>query len=232
MNSKIAIRERIEERVNALGISPITLAKSVGLERGYINDILIGRKKSVRGDKIADIARALQCDPEYITGAQAEIRKKVDLEGIEFGGVCETGVWRSASLSAQEPSKSVPIEPDKRYPGLRNIAFDVRGNSLAAEGVTDGMTVAGIAAEEWERTIGPISSGMIVVVQATRERGKEFELSLRRAQVTPSGVTLYARPTDPNLKFEPLEVGPDVKIIAVITRAVRMFLDVDGPFAA
>ncbi|ABS14259.1 helix-turn-helix domain-containing protein [Brucella anthropi] len=229
MSSNDSLRSRIEERVNTLGISPITLAKSAGLERGYINDLLIGRKKSIRGDKLNIVAKALQCDPEYLLLEQDEVRKHKVIEKIEFGGVCEAGVWRSASLSNQNSGKSVPIEPDPRFPHLRNIAFDVRGNSFAAEGISDGMTVAGIALDEWTQTIGPLSTGMIVVAHANRADGSEFELSLRRVSVKPNGISLSVRPTDPTLEFPSIDVGNDVKIVAVITRAVRLFLDVEAP---
>lgn len=228
MHAKDTIRARISERVSALGKSPITLAKSVGLERGYINDILRDKKRSVHANKLAAVAEALECDVDYLTGKQEDVRRKIDMPGMEFAGVCETGVWRTeAAAEIIVPRGGVPIDDDVRYPGLRNLAFDVRGDGMAGEGVSDGMTVAGIAAADWLRAIGPLRTGMIVAVRAERGDPIEFELSLRRLQIGPDQTLLVARPSNPRRSFPPLTLAEGVEIVAVVTRAIRLFLDLE-----
>ena len=49
----------VQARLNQLGRNPFEAARKGGLERSFINDILIGRKKSVRGDNIGRLATAL-----------------------------------------------------------------------------------------------------------------------------------------------------------------------------
>jgi phage repressor protein C with HTH and peptisase S24 domain len=53
------LRERVSKRLLELNRSPITAAVSVGLERTYIRDFVSGKKDSVRSDKHALLARAL-----------------------------------------------------------------------------------------------------------------------------------------------------------------------------
>jgi hypothetical protein len=53
------LRTRIQTRLTELGRSPITAAVGVGLERTYIRDFVNGRKDSIRLDKRAQVAQAL-----------------------------------------------------------------------------------------------------------------------------------------------------------------------------
>ena len=54
-----ALARSVQARLNQLGRNPFEAARRGGLERSFINDILIGRKKSVRGDNIGRLATAL-----------------------------------------------------------------------------------------------------------------------------------------------------------------------------
>jgi transcriptional regulator with XRE-family HTH domain len=54
-----ALARSVQARLNQLGRNPFEAARKGGLERSFINDILIGRKKSVRGDNIGRLATAL-----------------------------------------------------------------------------------------------------------------------------------------------------------------------------
>ncbi|WP_234835843.1 S24 family peptidase [Sinorhizobium meliloti] len=53
----------VEKRLEELGLSPIEAATRAGLERTFLRDIIVGRKKSVRADKMGELARALSLDP-------------------------------------------------------------------------------------------------------------------------------------------------------------------------
>ena len=54
-----ALADLVQARLNQLGRNPFEAARKGGLERSFVNDILIGRKKSVRGDNIGRLATAL-----------------------------------------------------------------------------------------------------------------------------------------------------------------------------
>ncbi|MCB9993092.1 MAG: S24 family peptidase [Hyphomicrobiaceae bacterium] len=56
------LKEIVAARLDQLGLKPIPAAVNGGLERGFIRDILEGRKKSVHVDKLPKLAAALQLD--------------------------------------------------------------------------------------------------------------------------------------------------------------------------
>ncbi|WP_336801673.1 XRE family transcriptional regulator [Kaistia sp. MMO-174] len=221
---------RVKERVEVIGKSPITLARSVGLERGYINDLMIGRKASIRADKLSLVAQALGCDPDYLTGDQEEVRKPVaetvprDHSWVEFGGICETEAWRSeAAMRSVTVPEVTPMEVDSRFPGLENRAFLVRGDGMAGEGIYDGMLVAAV------KFPGAPQPGSVVVCRRSRAGGREIELSLRLVEAAGDGLVLRASPARAENSFAPISLsrlptGEKVEIVGIVTRAIKLFL--------
>ncbi len=65
------LKEIVAKRIKELGLEPIPAAKSVGLERGFIRDIIVGRKKSVSSNKITLLAKALQLDPTALSQGES-----------------------------------------------------------------------------------------------------------------------------------------------------------------
>lgn len=61
------LKNIISQRLKQLKISPITAAKSVGLERTYIRDLVVSNKESIRSDKIGLVAEALDLDPDALS---------------------------------------------------------------------------------------------------------------------------------------------------------------------
>jgi len=57
------------ERLKALNRNPFEAARLGGLDRSFVNDILIGRKPSVRGDNLERLARALDWDSGLLMDA-------------------------------------------------------------------------------------------------------------------------------------------------------------------
>jgi hypothetical protein len=53
------LKEIVAARLAELDRNPFEASRIGGLERSYVNDILIGKKKSIRADKAAGLARAL-----------------------------------------------------------------------------------------------------------------------------------------------------------------------------
>lgn len=60
--------DRIRARLDALGLRPATAAKAAGLHPDYLRNILDGKSLSPRADKLAQLARVLQCDLPYLLG--------------------------------------------------------------------------------------------------------------------------------------------------------------------
>jgi hypothetical protein len=57
------LREIVEERLAQLGLGAVEAAVQGGIERTFIRDIVEGKKKSIRSNKIGELARALRLDP-------------------------------------------------------------------------------------------------------------------------------------------------------------------------
>jgi len=56
------LKEIVEKRLQQLGVGAVEAATAGGLERTFIRDIVEGKKKSVRADKMLGLARALKLD--------------------------------------------------------------------------------------------------------------------------------------------------------------------------
>jgi len=63
------LQRAVMERLKELDRNPFEAARLGGLERSFVNDILIGRKRSVRGDNLARLARALDWDSRLLMDA-------------------------------------------------------------------------------------------------------------------------------------------------------------------
>ncbi len=99
---------------------------------------------------------------------------------------------------------------------------------MAGDGISDGMIVGAIAREDWENTIGPLRTGITVVARATRGDPPEEEISLRRVLVGPTDTKLITKAGDNDLDYPALVLGEGVEVIAVVTRAVKLFLDLEA----
>jgi hypothetical protein len=56
------LKEIVVKRLKELNMGPIQAANAGGIERTYIRDIIEGKKRSVRSDKLEGLARALRLD--------------------------------------------------------------------------------------------------------------------------------------------------------------------------
>jgi hypothetical protein len=63
------LRRTVMERLKQLDRNPFEAARLGGLDRSFVNDILIGRKRSVRGENLERLARALDWDSRILMDA-------------------------------------------------------------------------------------------------------------------------------------------------------------------
>lgn len=63
------LKSVVSRRLSQIGKNPFEAARDGGLERNFVNDILNGKKQSVRGDNLAKLARGLEATPaEVLSG--------------------------------------------------------------------------------------------------------------------------------------------------------------------
>jgi len=61
------LRKRVQERLDAVGKGPIEVTNGSSLKRDYISNLLKGDKRSFNSEKLPEVARVLDCDPDYLT---------------------------------------------------------------------------------------------------------------------------------------------------------------------
>lgn len=165
------LRSRVQTRLAALGINPFEADRRAGLARGYVNDLLIGKKASMRPAALGKLAAALDCDPDYLNGVLATPRpgQTPAGTGVAIEGIIEPGVWREPG--AELPTRPAPLGPDPRYPADRQHWFIVRGDKSAALGIFDASYVAAVEGI-------PPREGEMAVIRRRRATG-EIETSVR-----------------------------------------------------
>jgi hypothetical protein len=222
----IDLAGRIRARLDALDLNPFAAAKAAGLERSFVNDVLIGRKRSVREDGLRKLAGALECDAEYLTGHQDTPRAGAadHAQGMPLIGVAETGVWRTTPAGAVE-ARVVPLLPDPRFPGIACYAVTARGDGGSLVGIDDGDIVVALDFAAWRERHGPLRDGLVVLVRRTRADLGVSELSVRRVSISVDAVTLDCCSHAAYPSF-PLEgsAGERVEIVGLVDKAVRLFM--------
>jgi SOS-response transcriptional repressor LexA len=217
-----SLRERVAERLAALDINAFEAARKAGLERGFINDILQGKKHSVRGHNLVALAEVLQCDVGYLAGSLATprgFRMVTDAAGghLPLVGTVEAGTFREPDLDGPAMPVAIPTDPD--YPATAQAAYRVAGDSMNIKGVEPGMVLATIDADAWVQKHGRIADGRLVVVK--RIKGGNVETSIKELRRFEDRIELAPRSTNP--KHRPIVIPPPddetVSIVAVVTRA-------------
>lgn len=114
------LRDIVRKRLEDLGLNPFEAARSNGLERGFINDILQGKKQSVRGANLEKLAIALRVQAEdLIPGRKsgprsADYREIVGYAGADPDGAIlfaeGQGTGDFAPAPADASSEAQPIE--------------------------------------------------------------------------------------------------------------------------
>lgn len=205
------LRTRVRERLDALGMNPFEAARKAGFERSFVNDLLIGKKSTVRSGKLSALARALECDPEHLTGLQGVARAGGASPGpMALAGIIKAGAWREAALGPP-PRSAIPVNPDPRYPAHMQQAFIVRGDHAVDLGITDGAVIVAFT--------GPISyrDGDPVVVKRAGE-GERYEISIRVI----SGKDLAAAPVASSRDADRFPAS-DAEIVGLVLSAHRVF---------
>ena len=116
------VRDRLEE----LETNPFEAAKSAGLERSFLNDILIGKKLSFRTDKTEQVARALQLDPKDFA---ARITTPAAPRSVPIMGYLGAGAEVEPEFEQVPPEGLDQIDLPFPVPD-EMIAFKVTGNSM------------------------------------------------------------------------------------------------------
>ena len=72
------LKLKVAERLAELALNPFEDARAGGLERGFINDILNGRKRSVQGANLTKLAKALSWKVENLIDGHVVDQNRYD----------------------------------------------------------------------------------------------------------------------------------------------------------
>lgn len=207
------LKDRVQARLEELAITPSEAARRGDLERTFIADILLERKKNVRGKNLEKLAVALDCSPEYLS----EVAERPGLSPLRAGlplvGIIEAKAYRVPMKNGS--IVTLPVYPDGRYDADEQIVFRVAGDEYAERGIPDGSYIVAMHIEPFRRHYGGLRDNMLVVTRC--EQGNLEALRLNRVRVSERGVSLI-EPCDSD--DCPLGETP----IAVALRSCVLFL--------
>lgn len=228
-------KERITRRLEDLGISQFEAAKRTGKHEHFIYDFFKGRKKSFKGEGLLLLAHALECSVEYLTGQSDEVGSPPRPTSapaspqtnsvLPFAGVAEAGVFHKVGAVSIDQDQS-PLCPFIGYPASAQSAYLMRGDGLAARGISEGMFLTAV-----DKDAAPdlLRSGAVVIARHTRLSGSEIEISARELQFFPDRTELIAHPSRGDIQpiiirdGQTEEKGGRAEILAIVVAATLAF---------
>jgi transcriptional regulator with XRE-family HTH domain len=139
----------------------------------------------------------------------------------------QAGAWLMAEDLDQGEPRTYPAVSDPRYPLASQWLSEVVGDSVNELRIFSGDLVHCVSVAD----IGYApKSGDVVEVERLRFGGAERELTLKQVEVTPDGVLLWPRSTNPRWR-EPLSLtegvgeGEEIEVLirGVVLAAIRRF---------
>lgn len=223
------VAQKIEARMNDLGMNPASVSKAAGLPRDAVRDILTGRSKNPRTDTLQKVAAALQVRTSYLLpdymGAEdesGEVAPSSDQQMLPVKYETAGGRWLAVDEIRDEPYGYETALRIKGYENIPQWLERVRGDSVNRR-LPDGALahVLDAVALEYEP-----KNGNLVVVVRTRAQGAFIERSIKEVVVTSRGVELWPRSFNPEWD-KPLHLTAgiregddvDVNIVGVVFTA-------------
>lgn len=223
------LKEIVEKRLSELGVGAVEAATRAGLERTFLRDIIVGRKKSVRSDKMADLARALMldhlslmhgeavpvdADPGASRADESKFRSEVTtvlgrMVPAAKNGKVAAGLFREVDDLDQSETEFIMVPEDEKYPSARQVTFEVEGdsmNDLRPRPILPGDTVVCTVYEDIEHRV-VLRDGMVAVVERSRDSGMMREWSVKQIEIYEDRTEFHPRSTNP--KHKPIVINRD-----------------------
>lgn len=148
--------------------------------------------------------------------------------GLVAGRV-EAGTFREVDEFDQSERIEVALPRDELFPNARQLLFDCSGdsmNDLKPRPILEGDRLVCLAYDDVEHLV-ELKSGMVVVVERTRDSGHFREWSVKQLELYPDRAEFHPRSTNP--KHKPIVIRQDheaddgvtVKVIALVRRVMN-----------
>lgn len=189
---------------------------------GFNRQDLLDERARLTGEDPPSSPRQTPADRRTWARARAP-----ELELLPIRDTVQAGAWFLADDHRQDAPASHPVASDPRFPAALQWLSEVRGDSVNMLNIVEGDLVHCVDAIDigyYPRT------GDIVEVERLRFGGQERELTLKQIEVTPSGVLLWPRSSNPRYR-DPLEISAgtaegetyEVRVRALVLAAIRRF---------
>lgn len=221
--------ERLEQRINELGMNPYSTAKKAGLGPDYVRDLLRGKVKQPSASRLRELAKALDCSPEYLMGIGGDLGEKPFSWGDD---------WKPepVKLSVEYVIKDGYFEGNRAFKPKADLAYWVvsafpSGNEWL-ERVDSAQKEGDIPANVFLHVLAPEHhyKGLtnLFVVEIERDDGKLLGRKVRRAPHAGAGdFRLLGHYADQPISWEEAVRGHEKngKIVGAVLRYYRFFDD-------
>lgn len=144
----------------------------------------------------------------------------------------EAGAWREVDQYDQSEPEWIPLDPDPRFPNVTHDIYKVAGdsmNKLEPNPITPGSRVSALRFDEIRNRF-PLTDGLIVVVERTRDGGHIRELSIKQVAWFDDRIEFQPRSSNPIHK--PIVIqhdswedgGMTVEIVGLVNRIMHDLL--------
>lgn len=195
----------LKRRRKALKLSLEKLSAMVGLSISQVQRFETGEREPRRTD-LENLAKALGCTVSELMEIEPTPAEPVfgKLIPVPIAGRTAAGVFREV-VEFDDAEPEYVFEPeDEDFPKARRFALTVEGDSMNAADppMPDGCRVICV---DFEQTGQPLTDGLIVVLQRTREGGHLREWSVKEIELHEDEV--WFCPRSSNKKHKPIKVS-------------------------
>lgn len=167
------LRQRIQLRLDALGVNADQLAKLAGIGNTAVYDILAGRNHNPTLRALELIAKACKCSLAYLLG------ESDNLEGGSGTGLLSIPVLGGAEVGAYKVSMRQSLSPNRifapahrKYPLARSFAIIIEDDSLAGLKPLPGAKGAAALVVDMADARLQIESNRVYYIQRRDSTGK------------------------------------------------------------
>lgn len=214
----------IRENLKKTGKTQSGLAAHLGIAHPQITQLLKGNRK-LKVDELPRIAEYLEAE---LPSGDVVPSSSGLTEGI-VAGLVEAGTFREVDEFDQSERQRVAIPRDELFPNARQLLFDCSGdsmNDLKPRPILQGDRLVCLAYDDVEHLV-ELKSGMVVVVERTRDSGHFREWSVKQLELYADRAEFHPRSTNP--KHKPIVVRQDhdaddgvaVQVIALVRRVMN-----------
>lgn len=191
---------RIAERLRALKMSENEASSlaSNGRDRNLINRIKRNPDGNPRTDTLQRLAAVLQTNMDYLLGIGDDLGLPEAIQattvGVPLLGKVEAGRYHLVDeLAAESEPVIITASRHPRFPNALHAAYEVVGDCMNALDPKPIMPGDVAICVDWAATGYVPVTGMVVVVEQTRDGGHMRELTLKQVEVREGGIALCPR---------------------------------------